>query len=79
MLEESYHGISALYGFQSLYDIFLFSAGGNIGFLPSRAERVINMASWLTYPLQLTGSREFTCDGFTEEHCSYYMQRWHFW
>ncbi|KAJ4984355.1 ferric reductase transmembrane [Stagonosporopsis vannaccii] len=37
------------------------------------------MASWLTYPLQLTGSREFACDGFTEEQCSYYMQRWHFW
>ncbi|KAF7562309.1 hypothetical protein G7046_g1822 [Stylonectria norvegica] len=37
------------------------------------------MASWLTSPLQLTGSREFTCDGFTEEQCEYYMQRWHFW
>ena len=37
------------------------------------------MASWLTYPLQLTGSREFTCEEFTEEQCSYYMQRWHFW
>lgn len=37
------------------------------------------MASWLTYPLQLTGSREFTCDGFTEEQCSYYMQKWHYW
>ncbi|KAF1922874.1 putative ferric-chelate reductase [Didymella exigua CBS 183.55] len=37
------------------------------------------MASWLTYPLQLTGGREFTCEKFTEEQCSYYMQRWHFW
>ncbi|KAF2995645.1 hypothetical protein E8E13_000493 [Curvularia kusanoi] len=37
------------------------------------------MASWLTYPLQLTGSREFTCDKFTEEQCNFYMQRWHFW
>lgn len=37
------------------------------------------MASWLTYPLQLTGSRDFVCDKFTEEQCSYYMQRWHFW
>ncbi|RYN67303.1 hypothetical protein AA0117_g11645 [Alternaria alternata] len=37
------------------------------------------MASWLTYPLQLTGSRDFTCDGFTEQQCSYYMQKWHFW
>ncbi|KAH6641959.1 FAD-binding domain-containing protein [Boeremia exigua] len=37
------------------------------------------MASWLTYPLQLTGSRDFTCDGFTEEQCNYYMHRWHFW
>ncbi|KAJ5698008.1 hypothetical protein N7462_000013 [Penicillium macrosclerotiorum] len=36
-------------------------------------------ASWLTLPVQLTGSREFTCDGFTMEQCDYYMQRWHFW
>ncbi|EPS31136.1 hypothetical protein PDE_06091 [Penicillium oxalicum 114-2] len=36
-------------------------------------------ASWLTLPVQLTGSREFTCDGFTAEQCEYYMRRWHFW
>ncbi|KAJ5635172.1 uncharacterized protein N7484_008485 [Penicillium longicatenatum] len=36
-------------------------------------------ASWLTSPIQLTGSREFTCDGFTTEQCDYYMHRWHFW
>ncbi|KAJ5986303.1 hypothetical protein N7451_010668 [Penicillium sp. IBT 35674x] len=36
-------------------------------------------ASWLTSPVQLTGSREFTCDGFTTEQCEYYMHRWHFW
>ncbi|XPS92676.1 hypothetical protein M3J09_002059 [Ascochyta lentis] len=37
------------------------------------------MASWLTAPIQLTGSRAFTCDGFTEEQCTFYKQRWHFW
>ncbi|KAK0387758.1 hypothetical protein NLU13_4003 [Sarocladium strictum] len=37
------------------------------------------MASWLTAPVQLTGSRAFSCDGFTEEQCKYYMHRWHFW
>ncbi|KZM20994.1 oxidoreductase [Ascochyta rabiei] len=37
------------------------------------------MASWLTSPIQLTGSREFTCDGFSEEQCAFYKQRWHFW
>ncbi|PYH43009.1 ferric reductase family protein [Aspergillus saccharolyticus JOP 1030-1] len=36
-------------------------------------------AAWLTSPVQLTGSRDFTCDGFTTEECDYYMQRWHFW
>ncbi|OJJ95982.1 hypothetical protein ASPACDRAFT_126255 [Aspergillus aculeatus ATCC 16872] len=36
-------------------------------------------AAWLTSPVQLTGSREFTCDGFTTEQCDYYIQRWHFW
>ncbi|RAK81737.1 ferric reductase family protein [Aspergillus fijiensis CBS 313.89] len=36
-------------------------------------------AAWLTPPVQLTGSRKFTCDGFTTEQCDYYMQRWHFW
>ncbi|KAL7947788.1 putative ferric-chelate reductase [Trichoderma barbatum] len=38
-------------------------------------------AAWLTPPVTLTGSREFTCDsfGFTEEQCDYYQQRWHFW
>ncbi|RGP74520.1 hypothetical protein FSPOR_1097 [Fusarium sporotrichioides] len=36
-------------------------------------------AAWLTSPIQLTGSREFTCDGFTEEQCAWYMKRWHFW
>ncbi|KAI9702715.1 MAG: hypothetical protein M1820_006099 [Bogoriella megaspora] len=35
--------------------------------------------AWLTAPLQLTGSREFTCDEFTTEQCDFYMQRWHFW
>ncbi|KFY03171.1 hypothetical protein O988_01655 [Pseudogymnoascus sp. VKM F-3808] len=35
--------------------------------------------AWLTSPIQLTGSREFTCDGFTTEQCDFYMQRWHFW
>ncbi|KAF1949762.1 hypothetical protein CC80DRAFT_483814 [Byssothecium circinans] len=34
---------------------------------------------WLTYPLQLHGSREFECGDFTAEKCEYYMQRWHFW
>ncbi|KAF3072994.1 Ferric/cupric reductase transmembrane component 7 [Trichoderma lentiforme] len=38
-------------------------------------------AAWLTPPVTLTGSREFTCDsfGFTQEQCDYYQQRWHFW
>ncbi|QPC70807.1 hypothetical protein HYE68_001559 [Fusarium pseudograminearum] len=36
-------------------------------------------AAWLTAPIQLTGSRAFTCDGFTEAQCSWYMKRWHFW
>ncbi|KAJ5752731.1 hypothetical protein N7520_009648 [Penicillium odoratum] len=36
-------------------------------------------AAWLTSPVQLTGSREFTCDGFTTEQCEYYVHRWHFW
>ncbi|OBT68013.1 hypothetical protein VE03_01560 [Pseudogymnoascus sp. 23342-1-I1] len=38
-------------------------------------------ASWLTAPVQLTGSRDFTCDGFgfTSEQCDFYQQRWHFW
>ncbi|KPA35363.1 ferric cupric reductase transmembrane component 7, partial [Fusarium langsethiae] len=36
-------------------------------------------AAWLTPPIQLTGSRAFTCDGFTEEQCAWYMKRWHFW
>ncbi|KAJ5701255.1 hypothetical protein N7488_008803 [Penicillium malachiteum] len=36
-------------------------------------------AAWLTLPVELTGSREFTCDGFTTEACEYYMHRWHFW
>ncbi|KAF2117467.1 ferric reductase like transmembrane component-domain-containing protein [Lophiotrema nucula] len=35
--------------------------------------------AWLTYPLALTGSREFECGDFTAEECSYYKQRWHFW
>lgn len=35
--------------------------------------------AWLTYPLALTGSRAFECGDFTEEECSFYMQRWHFW
>ncbi|KAH7070692.1 putative ferric-chelate reductase [Paraphoma chrysanthemicola] len=37
------------------------------------------MASWLTYPLAFTGSREFDCGKKTEEQCTYYKQRWHFW
>lgn len=37
------------------------------------------MASWLTYPLQLTGSREFECGTKTKEQCDYITQRWHFW
>ncbi|KAF4972610.1 hypothetical protein FSARC_883 [Fusarium sarcochroum] len=36
-------------------------------------------AAWLTPPVQLTGSRAFTCDGFTQEQCAWYMQRWRFW
>lgn len=36
-------------------------------------------AAWLTYPLTLTGGREFECGDFTTEQCDYYMQRWHFW
>lgn len=36
-------------------------------------------AAWLTAPVQLTGSRAFTCDGFTEAQCAWYMKRWHFW
>ncbi|KFZ03476.1 hypothetical protein V502_10919 [Pseudogymnoascus sp. VKM F-4520 (FW-2644)] len=36
-------------------------------------------AAWLTSPIQLTGSRDFTCDGFTPEQCEFYQQRWHFW
>ncbi|XEV02638.1 hypothetical protein FSHL1_007925 [Fusarium sambucinum] len=36
-------------------------------------------AAWLTPPIQLTGSRAFTCDGFTEAQCAWYMKRWHFW
>ncbi|OJI84633.1 hypothetical protein ASPTUDRAFT_40641 [Aspergillus tubingensis CBS 134.48] len=36
-------------------------------------------AAWLTPPVELTGSRAFTCDGFTTEQCDYYMERWHFW
>ncbi|KAL7931599.1 putative ferric-chelate reductase [Trichoderma chlorosporum] len=38
-------------------------------------------AAWLTPPVTLTGSREFTCDsfGFTQEQCDFYQQRWHFW
>ncbi|KAF4442811.1 hypothetical protein F53441_11639 [Fusarium austroafricanum] len=36
-------------------------------------------AAWLTPPVQLTGSRAFTCDGFTDEQCAWYMKRWHFW
>lgn len=36
-------------------------------------------AAWLTYPLQLEGSRAFECDELTTEECDYYMHRWHFW
>ncbi|KID74437.1 Ferric/cupric reductase transmembrane component 7 [Metarhizium brunneum] len=38
-------------------------------------------AAWLTPPITLTGSRDFACDsfGFTEEQCTYYQERWHFW
>ncbi|KAF2024971.1 hypothetical protein EK21DRAFT_77608 [Setomelanomma holmii] len=36
-------------------------------------------SAWLNYPLALTGSRDFTCDGFTAEDCAWYTQRWHFW
>jgi hypothetical protein len=38
-------------------------------------------AAWLTPPVTLMGSREFTCDsfGFTKEQCEYYQRRWHFW
>ncbi|KAF5627808.1 ferric cupric reductase transmembrane component 7 [Fusarium tjaetaba] len=39
----------------------------------------MDSAAWLTPPVQLTGSRVFTCDGFTEAQCSWYMKRWHFW
>ncbi|CAG8975373.1 hypothetical protein HYALB_00009514 [Hymenoscyphus albidus] len=35
--------------------------------------------AWLMGPVTLHSSREFTCDGFTEEQCAWYMQRWHFW
>ena len=35
--------------------------------------------AWLTYPLELEGSRAFMCDPLTTEECDYYMQRWHFW
>ncbi|KAH7419673.1 ferric reductase like transmembrane component-domain-containing protein [Cadophora sp. MPI-SDFR-AT-0126] len=35
--------------------------------------------AWLTFPLALTGSRTFECGDFTEEECTFYMQRWHFW
>jgi hypothetical protein len=38
----------------------------------------MNMA-WLTYPLALHSSREFECGDLTEEQCSWYKQRWHFW
>jgi hypothetical protein len=34
---------------------------------------------WLTYPLALTGSREFECADMTEADCDYYKQHWHFW
>ncbi|ETN44396.1 uncharacterized protein HMPREF1541_10576 [Cyphellophora europaea CBS 101466] len=37
------------------------------------------MAAWLTSPVQLHGSRAFSCDDFTSEQCQYYRQRWHFW
>jgi hypothetical protein len=37
------------------------------------------MAAWLTAPVQLEGSREFTCDPLTTEQCEWYMERWHFW
>ncbi|KIW36430.1 hypothetical protein, variant [Exophiala oligosperma] len=37
------------------------------------------MASWLSQPVELHGSRAFTCDGFTPEQCDYYKERWHFW
>ncbi|KFY45271.1 hypothetical protein V494_01026 [Pseudogymnoascus sp. VKM F-4513 (FW-928)] len=38
-------------------------------------------AAWLTAPIQLTGSRDFTCDGtgYTPEQCAFYQERWHFW
>lgn len=39
----------------------------------------MDSAAWLTPPVQLTGSRAFTCDGFTEAQCAWYMHRWHFW
>ncbi|KAF2641379.1 hypothetical protein P280DRAFT_517583 [Massarina eburnea CBS 473.64] len=35
--------------------------------------------AWLTFPLQLDGSREFECGDFTAEQCDFYTQRWHFW
>ncbi|KAG4272633.1 hypothetical protein FPRO04_10375 [Fusarium proliferatum] len=38
----------------------------------------MDSAAWLTPPVQLTGSRAFTCDGFTEAQCAWYMHRWHF-
>lgn len=35
--------------------------------------------AWLSYPLQLEGSRAFECDLLTDEECEYYKQHWHFW
>jgi hypothetical protein len=35
--------------------------------------------AWLTYPLQLHGSREFECGDLTTAECDYYKEKWHFW